>query len=95
MEYIYFIFFLFGLVIKIYKRFVFEKNKSQYEKSYISLYRENNLLWIIIFLALSVDFGIKIAERILGWQVFCCYTACLRLKCLLFQYFGALYINNV
>lgn len=65
MEYIYFILFVIGLVFKIYRCVVFEKNKSQYEKSYISLYRENNLLWIIIFLALSVDFGIKIAERIL------------------------------
>ena len=61
-EYVYLFLFLIGLLTMIIKRITFEKEKGkEYTSSqYINLFREYNTLLIIIFLALSIDYVLRI-----------------------------------
>lgn len=61
-EYIYLFLFLIGLLTMIIKRITFEKEKGkEYTSSqYRNLFREYNTLLIIIFLALSIDYVLRI-----------------------------------
>ncbi len=61
-EYIYLFLFLIGLLTMIIKRITFEKEKGkEYTSSqYRNLFREYNTLLIIIFLALSIDYALRI-----------------------------------
>mgnify|MGYP000215405438 FL=1 len=61
-EYIYLFLFLIGLLTMIIKRITFEKEKGkEYTSSqYRNLFREYNTLLIIIFLALSIDYVLRV-----------------------------------
>ena len=61
-EYIYLFLFLIGLLTMIIKRITFEKEKGkEYTSSqYKNLFREYNTLLIIIFLALSIDYVLRV-----------------------------------
>ncbi len=61
-EYVYLFLFLIGLLTMIIKRITFEKEKGkEYTSSqYRNLFREYNTLLIIIFLALSIDYVLRI-----------------------------------
>ena len=61
-EYIYLFLFLIGLLTMNIKRITFEKEKEkEYTSSqYRNLFREYNTLLIIIFLALSIDYVLRI-----------------------------------
>lgn len=61
-EYIYLFLFLIGLLTMIIKRISFEKEKGkEYTSSqYRNLFREYNTLLIIIFLALSIDYVLRV-----------------------------------
>lgn len=61
-EYIYLFLFLIGLLTMIIKRIKIEKEKGkEYTSSqYRNLFREYNTLLIIIFLALSIDYVLRI-----------------------------------
>ena len=61
-EYIYLFLFLIGLLTMIIKRITFEKEKEkEYTSSqYRNLFREYNTLLIIIFLALSIDYVLRV-----------------------------------
>jgi len=61
-EYIYLFLFLIGLLTMIIKHIKFEKEKGkEYTSSqYRNLFREYNTLLIIIFLALSIDYVLRI-----------------------------------
>ena len=61
-EYIYLFLFLIGLLTMIIKRITFEKEKGKEYTSpqYINLFREYNTLLIIIFLALSIDYVLRV-----------------------------------
>lgn len=61
-EYIYLFLFLIGLLTMNIKRITFEKEKEkEYTSSqYRNLFREYNTLLIIIFLALSIDYVLRV-----------------------------------
>jgi hypothetical protein len=61
-EHVYLFLFLIGLLTMIIKRITFEKEKGkEYTSSqYRNLFREYNTLLIIIFLALSIDYVLRI-----------------------------------
>ena len=61
-EYVYLFLFLIGLLTMIIKRITFEKEKGkEYTSSqYRNLFREYNTLLIIIFLALSIDYVLRV-----------------------------------
>ena len=61
-EYIYLFLFLIGLLTMIIKRISFEKEKGkEYTSSqYRNLFREYNTILIIIFLALSIDYVLRV-----------------------------------
>ena len=61
-EYIYLFLFLIGLLTMIIKLITFEKEKGkEYTSSqYRNLFREYNTLLIIIFLALSIDYVLRV-----------------------------------
>ena len=61
-EYIYIFLFLIGLLTMIIKRITFEKEKGkEYTSSqHRNLFREYNTLLIIIFLALSIDYVLRV-----------------------------------
>ena len=61
-EHIYLFLFLIGLLTMIIKRISFEKEKGkEYTSSqYRNLFREYNTLLIIIFLALSIDYVLRV-----------------------------------
>lgn len=61
-EYVYLFLFLIDLLTMIIKRITFEKEKGkEYTSSqYRNLFREYNTLLIIIFLALSIDYVLRI-----------------------------------
>ena len=61
-EYVYLFLFLIGLLTMIIKRISFEKEKGkEYTSSqYRNLFREYNTLLIIIFLALSIDYVLRV-----------------------------------
>jgi hypothetical protein len=61
-EYIYLFLFLISLLTMIFKRITFEKEKGkEYTSSqYRDLFREYNTLLIIIFLALSTDYALRV-----------------------------------
>lgn len=61
-EHVYPFLFLIGLLTMIIKRITFEKEKGKEYTSpqYINLFREYNTLLIIIFLALSIDYILRV-----------------------------------
>ena len=61
-EYVYLFLFLIGLLTMIIKLITFEKEKGkEYTSSqYRNLFREYNTLLIIIFLALSIDYVLRV-----------------------------------
>lgn len=61
-EHVYPFLFLIGLLTMIIKRITFEKEKGKEYTSpqYINLFREYNTLLIIIFLALSIDYVLRV-----------------------------------
>ncbi len=61
-EHVYPFLFLIGLLTMIIKRITFEKEKGkEYTSSqYRNLFREYNTLLIIIFLALSIDYVLRV-----------------------------------
>ena len=61
-EYIHFAIFAIGFIWNIMSRISFERRKEKHQKEYISLYREYNTFLIIFFLALSIDYGMRILE---------------------------------
>ncbi len=56
---IFFLLFTAGLLFKMWDRYQFEKERKEkdYDDRFVSLYRENNLIYILIFLVLSYNFG--------------------------------------
>lgn len=65
--YILFPIFLISLIVKIYDRIRFEyRRKHARTSAYIKLYRENNLLYILLFLILSLDSGARAWEQFFG-----------------------------
>ncbi len=56
---IFFILFTGGLLLKMWDRYQFERERKEkdYDARFVSLYRENNSIFILIFLLLSYNFG--------------------------------------
>jgi type IV secretory pathway component VirB8 len=55
-EYIYIIVFVIGLISTSYQRYKFETiTKKNKDKDYCRLYRENNNIFLVIYLALIID----------------------------------------
>lgn len=54
------ILFLIGIIMSIRSRLRFERNKKEYDAKYVSLFNEHNMMMIIVFIVLLIEYLSKI-----------------------------------